>query len=404
MKLMKKDRKTNFKFAQIVILILLFLGNMNVRNLYVYFLFGASVIGILMNGRFLRVDGMVAVLLLLSLSYVVFDPIASDSLTTVIKQFLFPMCYLMGLNFVRGEGAAELGEREERQISTAIAVCAMGAFGHYLMNMALNFGSAFRNNVDIWTGEILSATGQAALAVFALAVFSAWLFDTKRKKIPAILGLILIMAYNLVLAGRTLILLTVMVLCVSFFFAIRTTQSRRKGRLLLMLLLALIAVLTAYVENWFGVRDWLLGSNLSTRFDVMGWGQDTRMENKRLYLEHFLDYPFGGGYLRSELGVYAHELYLDTYNDTGVMGYVLILVFVANSTVTAWQCIRKGDISNDFKLLILCVYIAVLAEFFLEPIMRGMPWMFCTFCFFSGLLKNVKTTNRSGRSQTKDVE
>lgn len=404
MKLMKKDRKTNFKFAQIVILILLFFGTMNVRNLYFYFLFGAAVIGILMNGRFLRVNGMVAVLLLLSLCYLLFYPNASSSMTTALKQFLFPMCYLMGLNFIRKEDSGLRSDRAEQQMTAAIVVCAMGAFGHYLLNMSINFGSLLRNNVDIWTGGIVSATGQAGLAIFALGVFSAWMFDGKKRKPIAALGLILILAYNLVLAGRTLILLTIIVLSVAFFYAVKTTQAKRKGRLFLALSFALLVIMVIYMQNWFGIRDWVLGSNLSSRFDMMDMGQDTRTDNKRMYFAYMLDYPFGGDALHNEVGGYAHELYLDVYSDAGFLAYLLVVLFAADSFLTAFRIVRKGKTSNDFKLLVLCVFVAIFIEFFLEPIIQGMPWMFCTFCFFSGLLKNVQTTGRGGGVRMEDTE
>ncbi len=393
---MKLKKQTSYKFVQIIILVLLFLGTMNLGNLYFYFLFGASLISIFINFRSLKVNWMVPILFVFSFLYILFDPHANSNVITMIKQLLFPMCYLLGLNFLYKK---EDSSNNEKQISVAISVCSLGALIHYLLNLMINFTSLSRNTVDFWTGEVVTATVQAGLAVMALGVFSSWLFNNGKKRIIALIGIILILVYNMVLAGRTLILLTVMSIGISFIYSFNTIRNKKKGKLLIYVGGLVLIALVAYAENWGGVRDFILGSNFSARFDAMDISHDGRLENKKLYLRYMLKYPLGGGKLRDVTGEFAHDLYLDVCNDAGILACVLVVLFSGQSFYKAFSIVRKGNVGNDFKLLILCIYLILFVEFMLEPIMRGMPWMFYIFCFFSGLIQNVQITNRETKKE-----
>ncbi len=396
---MKLSVNSKFTISQLLILGCFFLSNMNVANLYAYFFFAAFAVVIIANIRRLVIDHWFIVLMLFSTSYLIFCPNVTTSMTTVLKQFNYPMCYLLGLNFISPtSGFTE--EQKEYQRKAAFVLPALGAFAHYLLNMVTNFDSLLRNTVDIWTGEIMPATGQVCLAILAVGVFTAWLFSETPKwlKVLSGIGLFLALLYNFILAGRTLLLLLVLVLAVAFVYSIATSHFNRKGTIIAVTLLVAGLVLAAYLQNWFGLREWILGSNLSARFDVMNFGDDTRMENKRQYFALMLEYPLGGTDLRKAVGGYAHELYLDVYSDAGFIAYLLLVAFMIGSIVVAVKLLKSKVASNQFKLLVLCVYVTLLAVFFLEPILQSVPWMFCTYCFYSGVLRKCVTPRLSKRA------
>ena len=384
--------KSEFSLSQIIILTLLLLASMNVLNLYFYFLFAAFWVSVIASFRNFVVDKLFFVLLVLSFSYLIFDPDSLSSITLIIKRFIFPMCYLMGLNFLnQGKNDSKTAVSREKILKTGFLIPAIGAFFHYLLNMAVNINSLNRNTVDVWTGEIMLATGQACLAIMAIGVFSATLFSESSKvsKFISAVGLLGIYTYNLVLAGRTLIVLSVMILSVALIYSVKNSDFKRNLNVIIVTIVIIVMIVLAYTQDLFGFRNWILGSNLSARFDIIQFDEDSRLANKLLYFSNMLEYPFGGGSLRNYVGGYAHELYLDVYSDTGVLGYVSIIIFVAFSSINAWNVMKKGNVSKNFKLLLLCIFVSILAEFFLEPIVQGVPWMLCSFCFYSGLLKNV---------------
>ena len=392
---MKLADNSKFTIPQLLVLSCFFLSNMNVGNLYAYFFFAAFAVAIVANIRRLVIDHWFIVLMLFSTCYLIFCPNVTTSMTTILKQFNYPMCYLLGLNFI-AETKGFSDEQKEYQRQAAFVLPALGAFAHYILNMVTNFDSLLRNTVDVWTGEMMPATGQVCLAILAVGVFAAWLFsETKRwVKILSAVGIFLALLYNFILAGRTLLLLLVLVLTVAFVYAMATSRFKRKGAIIAATLIALTLVLTAYLQNWFGVREWILGSNLSTRFDVMSFGDDTRMENKRQYILHMLDYPLGGTHLRQAVGGYAHELFLDAYSDAGFIAYLLLVSFTVAAVLLLIKLLKQPTVSHSFKLLALCVYVTLLAVFFLEPILQSVPWMFCTFCFYSGILRRCVIPNR----------
>jgi len=118
--------------------------------------------------------------------------------------------------------------------------------------------------------------------------------------------------------------------------------------------------------------------------------EDTRLYLKYRYILNIFRYPFGGGALYSHVGGYAHELYLDVYSDVGIVGYLLIVVFVVGTTINVWRVINKNSrFDNELKLLVLCTYTAIFAEFFIEPIVQGVPWLLCSFCIISGLISRL---------------
>ena len=48
--------------------------------------------------------------------------------------------------------------------------------------------------------------------------------------------------------------------------------------------------------------------------------------------------------------------------------------------------LKNQDISNDMKMLIFCVYLVIYIQFFLEPILAGLPWLLALFLFFNGMV------------------
>ncbi|MBQ3182930.1 MAG: hypothetical protein IJB57_04620 [Clostridia bacterium] len=268
-----------------------------------------------------------------------------------------------------------------------------------------NVDSTSRNNVDIWTGGIISATGQACMAVMATGVFAALLFSERKPliKVLALIGMITVFAYNLVLAGRTLIILMILLLAVAYVYSAKKAQIQRLGKVLIIPIIIGIIIYFIYSLNVFGVRDWIMDSNFYYRFNRMSFVDDARMNTRVIYISQMLRYPFGGGQMRREIGGYAHELYLDAYNDVGMIGYLLLIGFVVSSAVRVLKLVFKTNYDNDFKLLVLCVYIATIVEFHLEPIIQGVPWLFCAFCLFSGLIGSIDFDSRNAQNNVEEV-
>ena len=102
------------------------------------------------------------------------------------------------------------------------------------------------------------------------------------------------------------------------------------------------------------------------------------------YLKYIDRYPFGGNNIREILGFSAHDLYLDTYDESGIFATFTIIDFIISSIIRAIKCVTNKTIPLETRHLLACVYLGVNIQFWLEPIMRGMPWLLAFYCLIDG--------------------
>lgn len=379
----------NYNLLQIIQICLFFLVSLNFANLYFYLIFLTFFICALARIKNFRADNIALCLVLFSICYILFYSPTRDSVTTLIKQFAYPMCYLVGLNLFDTGNESGGDFCADRHTKLSIYIVAFGSLLHYLLNASLNIDSLMRNTVDYWTGEVVAATDQALLPIMAISVFSVWLFGEHPiwKKICALFGLFLVFAYNFVLAGRTIVVLTVVTMCIAFLFFQKHLRSNASMKNYLIICIVIVVGLILFLNNLWGIRDWIIGSNLSQRFDSQEVVEDIRWERKIDYMRNIISFPIGGGHLRETVGGYAHELYLDVLSDVGIIGYILVITIVFSSLLNVIKNIKRDVLSIDTKCLVLCVFIAIAVAFLVEPIIQSEPWFFCSFCFLSGVLK-----------------
>ncbi len=388
---MELSIRKKYNISQIIQFFLIFLMSLNFANLYFYIIFLAFFVCLFSNFRSLRVDIVSILLALISICYILFYPPTRESATTIIKQFAYPMCYVIGLNLANvNKMSAQINRGTDERIKLSIIIVSIGTFLHYLLNAIINFSSLLRNTRDFWTGEVVSATDQALLAVLAMTVFSVWIVGefSLLRKLLSLLGLVIVFAYNFVLAGRTILLLEAIIICVAFFFMQKKMCANARTKNYLFLALLFFVLIFLFLNNVWGIRDWVLNSNLSSRFDTQEALTDIRLERKFIYLSRIFEFPFGGGHLREFVGGHAHELYLDVFSDVGIFGYCLIIAIVAASIVTAVKLIRSKDLSSDTRCMLLCAFLGINIVFFLEPILQGEPWLFCVYCFICGVTRS----------------
>ncbi len=387
-------KRWNFHLLQTITLLLLFFAGMNVGNRYYYFCFVATALFIGLRRSYVF-DLQLIALLLLSLFLVCFSPSTqSFSITATIKPFLYPMAYLVGRNFFMGKQRHDF-EGKQKQITAICIILSAGPFIHYFINYLLNFDSVERNTVDVWTGTVLSATNQAALACMMLGVAIALLFAKTKLyvKIAAFVSLAVIFLYNLVLSGRTLfVMAAIIVLACVLYSAMETKSVQTVIGIVALLLVVAVIVGIIYAGNLFGIADYIEGSNFYARFfddteeDMFS---TTRGELKAAYFEHFSEGIWGGAHIYSLTGRYAHDLFLDTYDEAGIFALLAVICFMTRSAYVLLKMLKNRNCSFAIRLLMLCLYVALYAEFCVEPILQGVPWLFALFCFIHGMFENI---------------
>ena len=226
-----------------------------------------------------------------------------------------------------------------------------------------------------------AATGQTALACLMIGLSISMLLMPRKKysRLIGIFAILGILVYNVILAGRTVIVISLIALTLGFIFTVKATkQIDKKVKLFGWIIFFLILVFLIWNFNVGGIKDTFKDSNLYLRF--FGTGADNleesgRLERKTLFLKNMLDYPFGGLYLRDKYG-YAHDLLLDGYDEYGFSVLILLIIILFNGIKNLLRFCKNSQIRLFVRTSFFCVYISVLLEFCVEPIFSGMQWLF----------------------------
>lgn len=378
-----------------LIMVCLFCANMNIFNGFYYFIFTAFFAQMLYS-RNIVFNRSVIWLAVYGLALAIFGNTFRGTLVSIIKPFTFVLAYILGYMVIYKN------RRKEKEAATTFVtlmlILAGGALGHYILNWVANMDTATRREViDFWTKEVLAATNQAAMATLALAIAIGVMFSTNvnlRNKVLAFAVLAMVLAYNLTLSGRTLILMALIVMAVAVIYnAVCNKKSRRK--LLWGVGLLVAVVILAYLRDWFGLRGMIDESLLVDRFTgnygISLW-DDTRIARKIEYLKHLPYYPFGGGKLYGLYG-FAHDLFLDSYDEAGWFAIFSVAAYWVLTVGRLARLLRSRQTPFAVRQIVFCIYIAVFIEFWVEPVLHASPWLLASFCAIDGGVSAILCSN-----------
>lgn len=391
----QKTSKTSNNLILYLILALLFLMAMNFKAKFFYFAFGSVLV--YLSRRFnLRLNYSFVLYFLVSviMSYFNFE----NGIMAMIRVFASAAVYVLGFNLILDASKNKAKEEKAevlKRLFLMVFTVALGTSIHFILNFIANYGEDLgRNTYDIWSGQITSATNQATIACIMSGLSCALIICPPKKwhRILAIVFTVFILAYNLVLAGRTIIVIYTIVLLLALLFYFQQTRNLKTFfKVIFWIIFASLFCYLIYKYNIFGVKSAILNSNFFNRFFVESntdMVETGRTEKKLFYLKHLLDYPFGGLNMRGQTG-YAHDLLLDGYDEYSVFCALLLLVILIISIKNTIIFIFNSNVQLTYRLIILCVYVAIFIQFFLEPIFAGAPWLYVIFCLLNGVISAI---------------
>lgn len=392
-----RKQEPQFTLLQKLTLFLLVFAGMDFMGQYKIITMATCIVFILLKVRFIiNID--LLWLALFATSFTVFSPAGDRTVTYLIAPFIYPLAYCVGLNFlpVNNQSLAE------KNFRTAVITVSIGPFIHFILNFLYNLGKDIeRNTYDFWSKDILSATGQATLALMMLVVAVVMLFTNVRgrTKVLSVAVVVTIFVYNLMLAGRTLFVMLLLIFATSLLFLIAKGNKRsKKYKTLLIIVLITLALVVLYNANIFGIQDAVESSNFYDRFfgrlSTEDIEEDSRLDRKLSYIENFGKSFWGGIHLRPLYG-HAHDIILDSYDEAGIFALVAIIAFLISVVMRLIKCITSKTLKFETQQLILGMYVAILAQFMIEPIIQGMPWMFILFCFIHGMVTRLDKMSKS---------
>ena len=395
----ENTKKSKLALRTLLVLLMIFMAALNVINRYYYFAFIAFILFASKSSRKYIVDGAVVSLLTLAISWAAFSPDSTVSVFGLLKPFLYLLFYVMGSALISGDTISKPQKTPLKLFYIVLVIIAAGTFLHYVLNWLININSSERNTIDFWTGDIMAATGQASLACIPLGVAVACIFSKNNKwiKIISCAVVLITMLYNLILAGRTLILMLILTAVAAFLYNLKM-RKLVAIKIFVIALAVIILLLFVYQTNLFGVKDFVERSIIYERFfggkETIDVDEDQRMDRKIYHFENMHRFLFGGANIREEVG-YSHDIIFDTHDEAGIFALIAILSYLITSVYRLIRCISNRNLPFVFRQIVLCTYVICYLEFMIEPILQGMPWFFACFCLIDGYVGRILSYEKS---------
>lgn len=327
-----------------------------------------------------------------------------DGVSNSIRSVSFLAAFVVG-NTMQGS--------KEKNIRFVIIIFSFSMALHVLLNFTYDYmmqGNRIMstmNHYDLWSDSFLSVTGLMTNATCFCAIFYYLVVFSERLIQKVILSIlfVLIIAYDIIIGGRTLVLITAICLFVSIamhFLSVVHQPASKKKALKYVVVFVITIFLIFNVIRFFWPRILAFTSN-TYFFRRFGENRsmilyDTRLRIMIDYYKVFFKYPFGGGKAFADIGTLPHELWLEFFNIGGILPYVMF-VFYSNRMFFKIGIFSMKKKSSDFIILLLPFAIGLLIQFFLEPVFSGAPVLLLLFIMITGILTNKRTPNYESRKE-----
>lgn len=373
----------------------LFFAVSNFMLLGVYMLLTISVVFILTKGGMkFPICTETVLLLLFSLTYFFTVIMHGQTLLSAAKIFVCPLIWGVSYMACRHKDIA--------QIKRLFLALGFGMAVHGVINFIYNsyLGTNWQSGLsfDFWSQAYSPSTGQAVNFTLFIALAVWLIFLQKESKLLTILGIVFLLIstiYDISIGGRTFLLLMGLAFAVSvlmfFVYSFLDTSYRRRVIPLLILIILLVVIgITLYQKNILGIKNVYEESFLYKRMtyyngdDLVG---NDRFDKKLGYVTNASKYLFGGNYLSQNEGFgYAHELWLDIYDDAGLVPYILIVVYTFVSGFNFVKIARSSDVDHNWRIALITMLLVVMLQFFAEPILSGSPMLLYSYIIMDGAL------------------
>lgn len=343
------------------------------------------------------------ILILASLSYMLLSLYNGyyTSLSSYCLKFISPII-LFYVGYLKGVRGYNYWKKN-------ILIIMFASFIHGFLNMLFNRNVnilliAGRQYRDIYGGTI-SATLQNLMFILSSSLFFYFLVCEKNKKIK-ISGIFLGIAgayCSIVSASRTMLVLMILV----FFISLVVYLSLKHNMIVSISYIGFITFFILIIFgiiislNLFGIKGWFEGTALAQRMLTSstsnGISENLRWKYSWDILKMLIDYPLGN----IPYSHYAHNLWIDIAKEVGIIPFILYIVFfISNSKDMYCYCLKNKKYKGRV-VFIISVFVSYILVFFTEPVMEGLPIIFCMFCFICGGISSSLKILRQNRTYNK---
>lgn len=316
-----------------------------------------------------------------------------------------------------------IGVRADSSLDNAKKIILLLAFGmaaHVLLNIVYEysmFGSAFLANsrhYDIWGQALSTATGIMTNATLFVGLTYYWIFLEKRfwLKWFGIAVLATLTVYDLALGGRTYLFLMVISIVLGMLLNVILSGMSRQmvrtiGKILFIGFIALIIFCLIYLKNQETINSFFEDSYFYHRFFRNQADQKMfetpRTERIGIYISTLSKYFWGGDHAFVAAGGRSHTLWLDTFDQAGVITFIFLVLYSIAGIIRGFKVISNPYIDMEFKVMVCTLLVAIFAQFCVEPVLIGAPTLLFSYCIIDGVLTNVAETGKELNGYESDI-
>ncbi len=381
--------------GEILLIAALFCFSISLFNKGGYIFAFMSVIVLFLNFNKIKISLPVLFLMLFSVSYFLIHTYWHGyNIENMVKYLIGPWAaYFVGKIYVETSNA-------RNPLLTIVLVLSAGMLLHGTLNIFAYLNSNLYNTysyqrvaVDIWRNEIVSATVTGMFYTFATGISIGTLFSKARARYKVLAAAILIstLSFSLFLANRTLLVIVALVVLFKAVSAAASTRVSPTIKVLSLLVgtLFLLLIIMAFSFNWGGITDWFLSLKIVQRYDdpagrLSAWSS---MFKDGVWLEH----PFG-----SPKNSFRHNLWIDVYGEVGIIPFVLIvgltIYYIKRFFVFRRISNERGE--NTTYCVMQCLFIAVMLNCAVEPVIVANPYFFLIVLMFVGAMEGYRVIER----------
>lgn len=280
----------------------------------------------------------------------------------------------------------------DRSPSSFVLLICFGFAAHGMLNCLANVLAGTGSGgqcIDFWTRSYSAATAQGILFTPLVSIVWAVLLASGRGflKIATLIVIVVAVLYDFMLGGRSFFVLLALsgliIIATRLCNVSKSVFSAIKSILLIGVLC--LAVFVLYQVDFLSIKSSFESSYMAHRFSYQGMGDDDRSQRWLYYITHLAEGAFGGNVIGTTSGYgYAHNLWLDLYDEAGLLPLLLLLLITVQGVA---KTIRVALRSDEFDQSIFLSFISItMFQFLVEPVMQGSPLLFMAFAYFCGVI------------------
>lgn len=377
------------KYVNITINILLFLVGVNIFH-YGQLLLPIICLILFIDNKLRFVVNNKWTFVLLCLFAISFFVFAYELGFYSVMGFCLPMAYYIGSN---------IKNTNEENIKKIIYLVSLGMASHVMLNFVtdikLNGMHLFSSSshYDIWIPGKVTSTSTLTNCIPMLGILY-YLVNKERTKVIKYTFLclfLIVVIYNFGLGQRTLYAM-MLISFITGYIIDSVFYKRRINIRIVSIIIGTIALLICLFVICYCNIDKFNSLINNTRIFVKFFKQGFSTNRLSIFANTIKlapQYLFGGCKISESLGIMPHDLWLDVYNWGGIIPCILLLTHTVFFIITSIKVIRNKEISSNFKLFIIPLFICIGFECLLEPIMSGASLFLIVVIIFESLIEKL---------------